>query len=67
MPPKKPEKGAKGGGSTKGGGGGKSGGESKGYKAMDGYFLFIYICQNLNFCIYRFSLQNCIDVFFILN
>lgn len=33
MPPKKPEKGAKGGGNSKGGGAGKSAGDSKGYKA----------------------------------
>lgn len=40
MPPKKPEKGAKGGGSSKGGGGGKSSGDSKGYKSIT----IIYLC-----------------------
>lgn len=43
MPPKKPEKGAKGGGSAKTGGGGKSAGDSKGYKVVS-IFYFCIVC-----------------------
>lgn len=42
MPPKKPEKGAKSGGSAKSGGGGKSAGDSKGYKVVAIFYFCVF-------------------------